>query len=144
MTLLKNLNNIGSFFSGNKLKIDIDDYRLVNLCFFIILSIGLLYCFCLNVLPSSIKIASSYEGLSVQSIGLTRAFNSALNGNHEEAVILNSHYFPALLWVFFQCTFRGFTLFLIRLKRASKTYVIVDILLSSTSFFIVFHVFLKI
>ena len=89
MTLSKNLNNTSSFFSGNKLKIDIGDYRLVNLCFFIIFSIGLLYCFFLNVLPSSIKIASSYEGLNVQSIGLTRAFNAALNGNHEEAMILN-------------------------------------------------------
>jgi hypothetical protein len=143
MTLSKNLNNTSSFFSGNKLKIDIGDYRLVNLCFFIIFSIGLLYCFFLNVLPSSIKIASSYEGLNVQSIGLTRAFNSALNGNHEEAMILNNHYFPALLWVFFQCTFRGFTLLLIRLKLVCKAYIILDILMSSISFIIIFHVFVK-
>jgi hypothetical protein len=143
MTLLKNLNNRRSFFSGYNLEIDIGDYRLVNLWFFIIFFITLLYCFFLNVLPSSIKIASYYEGLNVQSIGLTRAFNSALNGNHEKAMILNKYYFPALSWIFFQGAFRGFTLLLIRLKLASKTYVIVDILLSSISFFIIFHVFVK-
>ena len=123
-------------------EIDVDDYRLINLCFFFILIFGFLYSILFNIIPEGLQLSSSYEGEQVNSIGLSRAFNAALHGDYEAATQHNKYYLGPLIWFFTQFWIRGLTLYLIKINKVFRGYLILDIIISSMSFVFIFYVFI--
>ena len=117
-----------------------NDYRTINLCFVVILFFGLIYCFFLKEIPTDIQIKSNCYGEPFcKSVGLTRAFNAALNLNFEKAFKFNPYYFQTLIFFLVQFTYRIVATFFIK-KIGIKT-IRIDTILTAIYFLFTFHVF---
>ncbi len=105
------------------------DYRIINICFVVILFLGFLYCFFLKSVPAEIQIKSNCEGeLYCKSVGLTRAFNSFLHLDFKQAKSYNPDFFYPFCFFFSQFFYR---VIVISLKRElSHNFIRIEIILS--------------
>ena len=116
------------------------DYRIINYCFVVILFLGFSYCFFLKSVPADIQIKSNCDGdLYCKSVGLTRAFNSVLHLDFEQAKSYNPNFYYPFCFFLSQFFYR----IIISFKReVSHNFITIEIILSILFFLFSFTRFI--
>ena len=113
------------------------DYKIINFCFVIILFLGLSYCFFLKSIPVQAHLKSDCENkIFCKSVGLTRAFHSALHLNFKKAYSFNSDYIYPLTFFITQFFYRFIS---ILFKRGfSKKIIRIELIITVSYFLFAF------
>lgn len=113
------------------------DYKIINCCFVVILFLGLSYCFFLKSIPEQVHLKSNCESkLFCKSVGLTRAFHSALHLNFKKASSFNLDYIYPLSFFITQFFYRFIS---ILFKRDfSKKIIRIELIITISYFLFAF------
>lgn len=119
------------------------EYKILNTTFILLILLLLSYSFFLNHLPSNIQIQSNCKGNPLcKSEGLSRAINSALHLDFKQAHIYNKNYKRVFSFFLIQLILRF--IFLLAPKSYVEKYSLyyVDAFFSSIYLVATFYVFL--
>lgn len=113
------------------------DYKIINSCFVVILFLGLVYCFFLKSIGGQFQLKSNCEGEPFcKSVGLTRAFHSALHLNFKKASSFNLDYIYPLSFFITQFFYRFIS---ILFKRDfSKKIIRIELIITISYFLFAF------